>query len=504
VYSQKPNPRFGLYRSVKAAVDNNFGLRRELVLYAQAHGIRAAARRLGCARNTVRLWLRRFATSGNDGLADRSRRPHRQPRRCTAKAAEAVIAARKRAPCFGARRLVESFALPVGKGAAHRVLRDAGLLRQRQKKHRRKADLRRIKANHPPLRRWQMDTKYLDDIPHYWPQMQAQSLPRFQYTLRDEATGAVLLAYASELSKTFATLASARLLEQLQRFGIPLTELEVRTDLGTEFDGDTRHFRPDGFHGQLRQAGVYHRFNPPQWPNANADVESFHATIEAEFFDIESFHGPAHFQACIATYQTWFNFARNNRSRGNRAPAQILAQRAPSIDPRVLLLPAIILSDPNLLSLGQDLSGPPAFGGLAGTQRLLGGGVADVFGDVGDRGGKPKEDRRYGGEDRLADAVVRDEVVRNTQADQAEELQDGVDVADDVVQSVLEPLIHVLGAAENRAGALGVGGGGDDGDGDKEKDEAAGTARIGQGWRAGRGHASIIATLEGGHSAVLP
>jgi len=345
---------------VKASVDNNFGLRRELVVEAQAHGIRAASRRFGCARNTVRLWLRRFLEAGNDGLVDHSRRPHRQPRRCSASAAAAVIAARKRAPCFGARRLVEYFALPVGKGAAHRVLRDAGLVRRREKKHRRKADLRRIKASHPPLRRWQMDTKYLNDIPHYWPQMQAQGLPRIQYTLREEAIGAVFLAYASELSKTYATLACSRLLEHLRRFGIPLAEVEVRTDLGTEFDGDTRRYRPDGFHGTLLRAGARHRFNPPARPNANADVESFHATVEAEFFDLESFHGSAHFLAAIATYQTWFNFGRKNRSRGNQTPAQILAIRDPTIDPRALLLNATILTSQHLASLGQDLSGPPA------------------------------------------------------------------------------------------------------------------------------------------------
>jgi len=153
---------------------------------------------------------------------------------------------------------------------------------------------------------------------------------------------------------------NGRLIEHLRRFGIPLNEGEVRTDLGTEFDGDTRRYRPDGFHGSLLNAGVRHRFNPPARPNANADVESFHATVESEFFDLESFHGEAHFLCAIATYQTWFNFGRKNRSHHNQTPAQILACRDPTIDPRSLLLPATILSRSHLASLGQDLSGPPA------------------------------------------------------------------------------------------------------------------------------------------------
>ena len=336
------------------ACDDKFGLRHELVRYAQTHGIRAATRHFGCARATVRLWLRRWA-DGDDSFVNHSRRPHHSPARTTPALAARVIAARKKAPCFGARRLVDMFALPVGKGAAHRILRDEKLVRARPRKHRRKADLRAVKAAHPPLCRLQMDTKYLTDLPHYWPQMQAQGLPRFQYTVRCEALGALFLAYASDLSKTYATLAAARVLAHLRAHGLDLTQLEVRTDLGAEFDGDTVHYRPDGFHGTLTAAGATHRFNPPARPNANADVESSHATIEPEFFDLENFHGPAHFLAAVTTYQHFFNFARKNRSRGNHTPAQLLAQRAPHLSPKILLLPPVILD----LTVGQDLSGPP-------------------------------------------------------------------------------------------------------------------------------------------------
>ncbi|MDR2512562.1 MAG: hypothetical protein LBD01_02015, partial [Puniceicoccales bacterium] len=112
-----------------------------------------------------------------------------------------VIAARKKTPCFGARRLIEAFDLPVGKGAAHRILCDAGLVRKRPRKHKRKADLRAFKAKHPPLTRLQMDTKYLTVIPHYWPQMHAQCLPRLQYTICCESTGAMFVSYEANSPK---------------------------------------------------------------------------------------------------------------------------------------------------------------------------------------------------------------------------------------------------------------------------------------------------------------
>ena len=336
------------------ASQNKFGLRMAMVRHAQEHGIRDATRRFNCQRDTVRRWLRRYQ-DGVSSLADRSRRPRNSPARTPEKMAQKVIEARRKAPCFGAARLVEAFDLPVGKGAAHRILRDAKLVRGRRRKHQRKADLRKIKAAHAPLTHLQMDTKYLNDIPNYYAPMVGLGLPRFQYTIRDESTGALFVSYASELSKTYATLAIKRMLEHLKAHGIDLTQVSVRTDLGVEFDGDTVHYREEGFHRTIEKLGAAHRFNPPARPNANADVESSHSTIELEFYDIESFTGATQFIAAASTYQAWFNFARKNRSRANKTPATLLHEKAPSINPRALLLPPIVLRP----EVGQLLSGAP-------------------------------------------------------------------------------------------------------------------------------------------------
>lgn len=344
---------------------DKFALRHEVVRYAESHGLRAAARHYECSRNTVRLWCRRWR-NGDDALADHSRRPHRSPKRTSEAVAAKVVAARKKASCFGARRLVDFFELPVGKGAAHRILRDEKLIRPRPRKHQRKANLRALKAAQPPLLRLQMDTKYLNDIPHYFPQMAQPGMPRFQYTLRCEALGALFLAYSGELSKTYATLALQRVLRHFAAHGLDLTQLVVRTNLGTEFDGDTVHYRADGFHGALTAVGATHRFNPPAHPNSNADVESSHATIEPEFFDLETFSDSAHFLSAVTTYQHFFNFARKNRSRGNLTPANLLAKRAPLLSPKILLLPPILLD----AQVGQDLSGPPALVGESPPESL--------------------------------------------------------------------------------------------------------------------------------------
>jgi hypothetical protein len=71
---------------------------------------------------------------------------------------------------------------------------------------------------------------------------------------------------------------------------------------------------------------------------------------------MESFTSPAQFMAAARTYQIYFNFARKNRSRSNKTPAELLRQKAPLISPLALHLPPLFLS----AHLGQLLAGSPA------------------------------------------------------------------------------------------------------------------------------------------------
>ena len=57
---------------------------------------------------------------------------------------------------------------------------------------------------HAPLQHLPMDIHYLNDIPHYFAQMQTLRLPGFQHTLREECTGAMFVIHATELSKACA------------------------------------------------------------------------------------------------------------------------------------------------------------------------------------------------------------------------------------------------------------------------------------------------------------
>src|ERR1051326_3196227 len=295
--------------------DPQFALRLHLVLHAVQHGIKAAARHFRCARSSVRKWLRRYRADHLQGLHALSRAPHNRPRKTPPQIERRVLDLRRNTPGFGARRLVVEFALPIGHNAVGRILRAHGLTRQPKRCYQKKRDLRAIKAAYVPFTRFQMDTKYLDDLPFYWTQMQNLALPRFQYPIRELSCGAQFLAYSHELSKTYATFAIDRFLAHLAAYGIDPKSVTIQTDLGSEFDGNTVHRRAQGFGGTIEQQwGAPHRFNPPACPNANADVESVHAAIEGEFFDAQRFTSRADFFAKVATYQLWYNVARRNSS----------------------------------------------------------------------------------------------------------------------------------------------------------------------------------------------
>jgi len=180
------------------ADDPKFALRHNLVLCAIKQGIKAASRVFESTPKTVRKWVGRFKKQGNAGLIAQSRAPHRCPHKTSDALESKVVQLRRKTPGFGSRRLIEEFELKIGHNAVDHILREHHLTRKPKRRHKRKNDLRAVKAAYEPpspsggrlFTHFQMDVKYLTDIPFYWPQMQANGLPRFQYTIRELSRGA--------------------------------------------------------------------------------------------------------------------------------------------------------------------------------------------------------------------------------------------------------------------------------------------------------------------------
>ena len=325
------------YFAMIRSKNQRFDLRLHLVQKANENGIRAAARAFRCSVNTVTKWRDRYEVDGLKGLEERSRAPKTHPNQTSPEEEQKVIAQRRRTRGFSARRLKREFELSPSVGAIQRIISQNGLTKPRKKKHRVKKNLQAVKSKYAPFRHLQMDTKYLRDIPNYWPYMKLLGLPEYQYTVRCERLGATFLGYADSVSVTYAELLARELLTHLASYGIDPREIDIQTDQGTEFDGTAVKKTGRGYtHTIEKEFGAHHtlyRYSP----NANADVESFHAHEETEFFDIESFTSRPDFWEKITTYQHYWNLARPNSYKFNRAPVQILKEADPHLSSKILL-----------------------------------------------------------------------------------------------------------------------------------------------------------------------
>lgn len=307
---------FELYRM---KTDHHW-LRQKLIAHARQHGIKAAMRAFGCSRNTVRKWCRRYQPGRPSSLTERSKRPHHCPHQTIA-AQEGVVVRLRRQTGFGAERLKHEFALRPSVGAIKRMLRQHGLVTPRPKKHTRKKQLRHLKKTWPLFGQLVADTKYLQDIPYYWPQMTRLRLPRFQYTVREPVSGLCFTGYADELSKSYTTLLAERVSAHLAWHGVELRGVTWQTDNGSEFQQNQQQ---QGLPAAVRALGSDHRYIPPKAYTWQSDVETVHRLVEDEFFDRECFADRTQFWKKVRTYWYYFNLARPNRGKEWQTPLQIL------------------------------------------------------------------------------------------------------------------------------------------------------------------------------------
>lgn len=302
-------------------------LHQKVVAYARDHGIKATTREFGCSRNTVRKWLRRAVPGKPSSLAEKSRAPKSCPHKTPTGLEGQIVKLRKRTG-FGAERLVREFDLKVSHNAVARIIRLHGLTRPRKKKPAVKKQLRTVKRAWKLFGQLSTDTKFLQDIPCYWPQMMRLNLPRFQYTVREIVSGACFTAYADELSKSYAVFLAEQLSGHLALHGVDLSGLVWQTDNGCEFQENKEE---RGLPSTVRALGSDHRFIPPKRYTWQSDVETVHRLVEDEFFDLEKFRDRNDFFAKVTTYWSYFNLLRPNRGKEWQSPLQILQIQAPHL-----------------------------------------------------------------------------------------------------------------------------------------------------------------------------
>ena len=334
---------FIVLNTMKTQADK-FDLRLKMVRYAVAEGVKPASRAFATTPKTIRKWLNRYKQERLTGLNELPRIPLTCPHKTSPLIERTIVNLRKRYPFMGAKRLKDEHDLPCSHSAIARIVREHGLTRISRKKHKRKNDLREVKRHWKLFGQISVDTKDLKDIPHYWPQMKALKLPKYQFTAREVRSGLMFLGFANEKSSSNACLFAQILCEHLKKCGVNMKQLKVQTDNGSEFIGCFRQDRSrDGFEKTVNGFGASHKRIPPRAWSYNSDVETVHATIEQEFYDLENFESIKEFHQRVASYQAAYNLVRKNSHKEGKSPWQIIKELHPKIVPAIAKLPPLML-----------------------------------------------------------------------------------------------------------------------------------------------------------------
>ena len=330
-------------KAMKTKADK-FDLRLKMVRYAITNGVKPAANAFGTTPKTVRKWLTRFRQEHLAGLNELPRIPLNCPHKTSAVMEKKVVRLRKEYPFMGAKTLKREHGLSCSHEAIRRILNEHGLVKKRRKKHKRKKDLRAVKRHWKLFGQLTIDTKDLKDIPHYWPQMKNMKLPKYQFTAREVRSGLMLLGYANEKTAYNACLFAQILCGHIKDCGIDIKGMKIQTDNGSEFIGCYRDDRTrDGIEKVAAGFGAVHKRIPIRAWSYNSDVETVHATIENEFFDLENFGNIKDFHSRVASYQAWYNTVRVNSHKDFKSPRQIIENLRPKTPEELVRLPPIML-----------------------------------------------------------------------------------------------------------------------------------------------------------------
>jgi len=319
--------------------------RYQMVVYAKERGIKPAARMYATTPKTVRKWVVRFEEGGYQALADASRRPHNCPGAIQDDLAKKIVALRAYYKRLGAEQVKVLEELPVSAKTMRKIWRKAGVSRRkRRKKHVTKQNLRDIKKQFALFERVCEDTKDLDDIPEYWPQMMTRRLPKVQYTLREVSCGVQFLGFADERSLTHAELFAEYVNEHLKKYGLIIENGIRQTDNGSEYIGSWSAKNPSAYTLAIESTKkLIHSTIPPGAHRFQSDVETVHNLIEVDFYEIETFADRVDFMEKASTYQLFFNLVRPNTYKENRSPWQLAREKRPNLPKEALMLPPVDL-----------------------------------------------------------------------------------------------------------------------------------------------------------------
>jgi transposase InsO family protein len=289
----------------------------EFVQLALAAGTnrRDLCRRFGVSPTTAYKWIARYLADGAEGLAERSRRPHHQPRRSGQVLEQLVLSMRQENPAWGGRKIAHALrrdhGLQLSPSTATAVLRRLGVvlgelgggaLPFTRFEHPRSHDL------------WQMD---------YKGHVALRAGRLHPLTVLDDHSrySVVLAACGNQQTQTVRQ----HLVTAFERYGLPW---RIATDNGSPWgDGPGSPFTPLGVWLLERDIQISH--SRPYHPQTLGKEERFHRTLKAEAMRT-SFQSLEEAQQAFDRWRQRYNHYRPHQALGMQTPASrfVLSPRA--------------------------------------------------------------------------------------------------------------------------------------------------------------------------------
>jgi transposase InsO family protein len=267
------------------------------------------------SRPTGYLWLQRYQELGIQGIAERSRKPHRSPRRTASELEQQVVQVRRRYPDWGARKLRvllarEGVALP--RNTIHRILLRHDLVREED----RRPPARQRFERGQPNELWQMDFKG----PKGWPQAVGP------LSVLDDHSR-YLIALAANGS-TQGEPVQEQLEEAFQRCGVPEGML---MDHGTPWWSMKSASGRTHLSLWLMRQGIRLHWSGIRHPQTQGKVERFHGSLQRA---LERRGLPQQrTQAWLDAYRWEHNHVRPHEALGMRTPATLWCPSPRRYDP---------------------------------------------------------------------------------------------------------------------------------------------------------------------------
>lgn len=284
-------------------------------------------RQYGVSRQTGYKWLKRFEAGGIAALADGSSRPHSSPDAVDADTRDLILAARRKHPKWGARKLRDWLtprypdAVFPAKSTIHEILTTAGLVRRRR---------RRSRSKHPggvpfvaeqPNDLWTTDFKgefKLRDGSWCYPLTVLDGVSRF-------GLGCVALE-----GPRF-TLTKTAMTRVFRQYGLPW---RMRMDNGAPFANIRSLARLSRLSVWWLQLGVTPETITPASPQENGRHERFHRTLK-DHTVIPPSSGRRAQQRRFNNFMQEYNHERPHESLGGTPPSQHYHESSRSFPERI-------------------------------------------------------------------------------------------------------------------------------------------------------------------------